>query len=174
MFSGYIRPYLTLLRFCLVHATVLFGYNISEKYVAYSKPKTVPLRHEGDKEETKYSSYSFSNSALDGGEWSVPRPDRALAPGKGHPVPIVQEAGRAPEPVWTQRIQEKSFGSAGDRILIALSSSPQSDTILPELPGCFPLHNTLQNSTNLWCKYPKQEELVKLLFISLVKEWSKF
>jgi hypothetical protein len=36
-------------------------------------------------------------------------------PGKGPPVPIVQEAGRAPEPVWTQRIEEKSFAPAGDR-----------------------------------------------------------
>jgi hypothetical protein len=32
-----------------------------------------------------------------------------FAPGKGPPVPIGQEAGWAPEPVWTQRLQEKSF-----------------------------------------------------------------
>jgi hypothetical protein len=31
------------------------------------------------------------------------------------PVAIVQEAGWAPEPVWTQRIEEKSFAPAGDR-----------------------------------------------------------
>jgi hypothetical protein len=31
------------------------------------------------------------------------------------PVPIVQEAGWAPEPVWTQRIEEKSSAPAGDR-----------------------------------------------------------
>jgi len=37
--------------------------------------------------------------ALDGGEWSASRPGRALPPGKGPPVPIVQEAGWAPEPV---------------------------------------------------------------------------
>jgi hypothetical protein len=36
------------------------------------------------------------------------RPGRALAPGKGPPVPIVQEAGWTPEPVWTQRLEEKS------------------------------------------------------------------
>jgi hypothetical protein len=41
-------------------------------------------------------------SALDGGEWSVSRPGRASPPGKGPPVPIVQEAGCTPEPVWTQ------------------------------------------------------------------------
>jgi hypothetical protein len=51
------------------------------------------------------------------------------------PVPIVQEAGWAPEPVWTQRLEEKSFSSPRDRTPIARSSSPQSDTILPELPG---------------------------------------
>jgi hypothetical protein len=33
----------------------------------------------------------------------------ALYPGKGPTVPIVQEAGWAPEPVWTQRLEEKSL-----------------------------------------------------------------
>jgi hypothetical protein len=56
-----------------------------------------------------YSSYSFTTSALGGREWSASRPGRALAPEKGPPVPIVQEAGWAPEPVWTQRIEEKFF-----------------------------------------------------------------
>jgi hypothetical protein len=37
------------------------------------------------------------------------------------PVPIVQEAGWAPEPVWTQRLEEKSFAPAGDRTPIAQS-----------------------------------------------------
>jgi hypothetical protein len=35
-------------------------------------------------------------------------PAALLPPGKGPPVPIVQEAGWAPEPVWTQRLEEKS------------------------------------------------------------------
>jgi hypothetical protein len=48
--------------------------------------------------EKIYSSYSFSAFALDGGEWSASRPGRALAPGKGPPVSIVQEVGWAPEP----------------------------------------------------------------------------
>jgi hypothetical protein len=30
----------------------------------------------------QYSSYQFSTSALDGGEWSASRPGRALAPGE--------------------------------------------------------------------------------------------
>jgi hypothetical protein len=69
--------------------------------------------------ERRYSSYSFTNSALDGGEWSASRPGRALLPGKGPPVPIVQEAGWAPEPVWTQRLEETSFAPTGDRTPIA-------------------------------------------------------
>jgi hypothetical protein len=48
-------------------------------------------------------------------EWSVSCPGRALPPGKGPPVPIVQEANWASELVWTQRLEEKSFASARDR-----------------------------------------------------------
>jgi hypothetical protein len=51
-----------------------------------------------------YSSYSLSASALDGGEWSASRPGRAIAP-----VPVVQEAGWASAPVWTQRLEESFF-----------------------------------------------------------------
>jgi hypothetical protein len=71
--------------------------------------------------ERRYSFHSFLTSAQDRGEWSASRPGRALPPGKGPPVPIVQEAGWAPEPVWTQRLEEKSFATAGDRTLIAQS-----------------------------------------------------
>jgi hypothetical protein len=39
-------------------------------------------------------------SALDGGEWSVSGP-YALPPEKEPPVPIGQEVGWTPEPVWT-------------------------------------------------------------------------
>jgi hypothetical protein len=34
-----------------------------------------------------------------------------LPPEKGPPIPIGQEAGWAPEPIWTQRIEEISFAS---------------------------------------------------------------
>jgi hypothetical protein len=89
------------------------------------KGKAVPLHAmEALGGERSYSSYSFSTSALDAGEWSASRPGRTLHPGKGPPVPIVQEAGWPPEPVWTQRIEEKSFAPAGDRTPIARSSSP--------------------------------------------------
>jgi hypothetical protein len=55
-------------------------------------------------------------------EWS--RSGHALAPGKGLPVHIVQEAGWAREPDWTQKLEEKSFASPEDRTWIVLSSSP--------------------------------------------------
>jgi hypothetical protein len=59
--------------------------------------------------------HSFLTSALEGGERSASRPGRALPPGKEPPVPIVQEAGWAPEPVWTQRLEEKSFSPSRNR-----------------------------------------------------------
>jgi hypothetical protein len=51
-------------------------------------------------------------------------PAALLPPRKGPPVPIGQEAGWAPEPVWTQTLEEKSFAPARDRTPIARSSSP--------------------------------------------------
>jgi hypothetical protein len=41
--------------------------------------------------------------------------------GKGPPAPIEQEAGWAPEPVWTQRQEEKSSASVGDQTLVVQS-----------------------------------------------------
>jgi hypothetical protein len=52
-----------------------------------------------------YSPYSFTTSALDG----VSNQRHALPPGKGSPVPTGQDTGWTPEPVWTQRLEEKSF-----------------------------------------------------------------
>jgi hypothetical protein len=70
------------------------------------------------------SYYSVTTLELDGGEWSASRPGRALAPEKGPPVPIVQEAGWAPQPVWTQRLEKKSIASVADRTSIVWSSIP--------------------------------------------------
>jgi hypothetical protein len=51
-------------------------------------------------------------------------PAALLPPEKGPPVPIGQEAGWDPEPVWTKRLEENSFAPAGDRTPIVRSSSP--------------------------------------------------
>jgi hypothetical protein len=61
-----------------------------------------------------YSSYSFTTSTLDGGEWSASSQAR-ISFGKGSPVPIVQEAGWAPEPVWTRKNLLPLPGSNLDR-----------------------------------------------------------
>jgi hypothetical protein len=82
-------------------------------------------------EEKRHSSYSFFTSARDWNEWSVSRSGRAL-PGKGL-LSTHWMGGWAPEPVSTQRLEKNSSTSAGDRTLIARSSSPQSGTILTEL-----------------------------------------
>ena len=55
--------------------------------------------HEGPEVEQMYSSTLPSTSALRWGWWSTP-PSGRFTPGKD-PVPIVQEAGWAPGPVWT-------------------------------------------------------------------------
>jgi hypothetical protein len=95
---------------------------------SWSCPTT---RHEGARGERRYSFYSFSTSALDGGEWSTSRPCRAFAPGKWRAVPIVQETAWAPKPVWTQRLEEKSFrlcrGSNLDRPVVQPIASHYTD-----------------------------------------------
>jgi hypothetical protein len=48
-------------------------------------------------------------------------PGRALTLGKEPTVPTGQNAGWASELVWTQRLEEKYFASAGDRTLIVRS-----------------------------------------------------
>ena len=54
--------------------------------------------HEGPEGELRYSSTLSLTLVLDGGGWSTPHPGH-FNPGKD-PVPIVEEAGWAPEPVW--------------------------------------------------------------------------
>jgi hypothetical protein len=79
-------------------------------FLKISKRKAVPQHTYGGIQGGKmHSSYSFTTSAVDGGEWTTSRSGRALPLGKGSPAPIVQEAGWAPEPVWIQRLEEKSL-----------------------------------------------------------------
>jgi hypothetical protein len=83
--------------------------NFEEPFIIELKIKLsryTPWRRLG---ERRYRSYSLITTALDRGEWSASLPGCALSPGKGPPVPIVQEAGWAPEPVWTQRLEKKFF-----------------------------------------------------------------
>ena len=67
-------------------------------------------------------------AALEGGEWSAARPGRTLHRGKD-PVPILQEDGWAPGPVWTggkSRPHRDSISDRPGRSLVA---------ILTDLPG---------------------------------------
>jgi hypothetical protein len=73
----------------------------------------------GTLEERRCSS-SFLTSAQEGGEWSASRPG-LIYPRRRSPVPTVQEAGWAPEPVWTQRLEEKSSAPVGDRTPVVQS-----------------------------------------------------
>jgi hypothetical protein len=90
----------------LISFFIRLNYSQMYRYVKVKQSLYTPWRRLGGEQ---YNSYSFSTSALDGGEWSASRPGRALPPGKGPPVLTVQEAGWASELVWTQRLEEKSF-----------------------------------------------------------------
>jgi hypothetical protein len=46
----------------------------------------------------------------------------AFLPGKGRPIPIGRKAERALELVWTERLEEKSFASAGVMLRIIQSN----------------------------------------------------
>jgi hypothetical protein len=75
----------------VVH-TDLVWYNdlehtVDSRLIALKKAKAVPLHAtKALGGERRYSSYSCSTSALDGGEWSASRPGHSLAPEKGPPV----------------------------------------------------------------------------------------
>jgi hypothetical protein len=70
------------------------------------KAKSCPTtRHGGACGDRKHSSYSFPT--LDGEGASI-MPWPRFSPGKRTPVPTVREPGWVPEPVWTQRLEEKS------------------------------------------------------------------
>jgi hypothetical protein len=63
----------------------------ASSYVQHLKTKAKAARLERAWGERRYSSYSLSTLALDGGEWSSSRSGRTSVPEKGPPVPIVQD-----------------------------------------------------------------------------------
>jgi hypothetical protein len=63
-----------------------------------------------------YSSYFLLTSALNGDERLASRFSRALRLGKDPRHPLDRRLD-GPDLVWAQRLQEKSFASAGDRTL---------------------------------------------------------
>jgi hypothetical protein len=94
--------------------------------------------------ESRYSSYSFSTSALDGGEWSGSLLGRALSPGKGPPAPIEHKAWCAPQPVWTQRLE-------GKNPLPLPGIEPRS----PGHPAC--------SQTLYWLSYPAHPHIIRVV-----------
>ena len=67
-------------------------------------------------------------AALEGGEWSAARPCRILLPGKD-PVPVLQEVGWVPGPVWTGEKSRPHRDPIPDR------PARSSVAIPTELPG---------------------------------------
>jgi hypothetical protein len=80
-------------KMCRVHACFTAEYvritppqNSYDHHVGIIDSKISPaIRHGGAWGEMRYSSYSFSTSALDEGEWSASRPGRAFTPGERTP-----------------------------------------------------------------------------------------
>jgi hypothetical protein len=84
----------------------------------------------------KYSSYSFSTSALHGGVWSASRPGRVLAPRKRPPLYSLYRRLGGPQSRSGHRgLRKNPFASARDRTSIAWSSRPKPDIVLTELAG---------------------------------------
>jgi hypothetical protein len=77
----------------------------SRKHSKLKQSHSTPMEAQ---RERRCSSYSFTTSALDGvsGQGHAPA---ALYSRVKDPLPTGQEAEWAPEPVWTQMLEEKSF-----------------------------------------------------------------
>jgi hypothetical protein len=82
------------------------------------KSKAIPVHAmEAHGGERRYSSYSYVTSALDGQHHAL----AALTPRERTPSTTGQEAGWAPEPVWTQRLEKKFSASVRDRTPVVQS-----------------------------------------------------
>jgi hypothetical protein len=132
LFTGYIRS--------LYHFNGRLLVSLKANFILhleyYRLQRTIKTMHDKDKKQShrgkrRYSSYSFITSALDGGEWSASRPGRALAPGNGPPVPIVQEAGWATDTEARGKILCPCRGSNLDRPVVQSIARHYTDWATP-------------------------------------------
>jgi hypothetical protein len=97
--------------------------------------------------------------------WVVSVAPAVLLPlGKGPPVPIVQEAGWAPEPVWTQRFWGKGLcpGSNLDRLVVQSVARHYTAWATPAtgiITICLWFFSSLQLSTAAF-SYPHESHTV--------------
>jgi hypothetical protein len=94
------------------------------KVQSLQKQSCPATHHEGARGERQYSSYLFLTSALDGGVSGQRHAPTTLCPGERTPGTHCTGGWSCLRAVWTQRLQEKSAVSAGDRTQIARSFSP--------------------------------------------------
>jgi hypothetical protein len=97
------------LQTCLTEITFISSYQRFQVKVKLSR--YTPRWHVGS-EEVYLLLFLVLGTRREWGIGSTPWPP--FIPGEPR-VPIVQEAGWAPEPVWTQRQEEKSSAHVGDR-----------------------------------------------------------
>jgi hypothetical protein len=99
------------------------------------KGKAVPQHTYGGAGREEYSSYLFTTSKLDGGEWSASRPGRGLPPGKRPAVPIVRGGWVGPRAGLDTEVRGK---------------------ILSPLPGIEPRppDRPVRSQTLYWLSYP--------------------
>jgi hypothetical protein len=78
-----------------------------------------------------YSSYSFTTSALDWGEWSRVASRPRFTPGERNPGTDWTRFWVGPTASLDTKVGEKSLASARDRTSIARPSSPYKATLVP-------------------------------------------
>jgi hypothetical protein len=135
------------------------------------KCKAVPLHTmeaPGRKGHT-YSSYSFLTLALDWGEWSASRSSCTLPLGKG-PLGTHWIGGWVgPEPVWTQRLEGKSFTPARDQTPVILSAIRHYTEQATPAPACICIYTLLPYSvTSLATVF--RMKCVCILYVSYLKK----
>jgi hypothetical protein len=109
-------------------------------------------------------------TALEGGEESSSRPGRSLPPGKD-PVPIVQQAGWAPGPVWTG--EENLVTTEIRSRTVQPVASHYTDwvtrpTCFTQTPSNLPHHSIFRNVNHLCGNHNNHPRLIKIF---LNKMW---